>query len=116
MTGTLAGGMPAWAAAGLPIAATPLLAPGQVDPAAVIDVRQESEYASGHLPGARNIELGSLPGRAPAVTGRPVVLMCGHGERATTAASVLERAGHQTVAVLTGGPPDWAEATGGRLE
>jgi hydroxyacylglutathione hydrolase len=51
-----------------------------------------------------------------AVTGRPVVLMCGHGERATTAASVLERPGHSAVAVLTGGPPDWAEATGGRLE
>ena len=68
------------------------------------------------VPGARNIELGSLPGRAPAVTGRPAVLMCGHGERATTAASVLERAGHPAVAVLTGGPPDWAEATGGRLE
>jgi rhodanese-related sulfurtransferase len=53
---------------------------------------------------------------APAVIGRPVVVMCGHGERATTAASLLERAGHPAVAVLTGGPPDWAEATGGRLE
>ena len=116
LAGALAGGMPAWAAAGLPIAVTSLLAPGQVDPAAVIDVRQESEYAGGHLPGARNIELGSLPGRAAAVTDRPVVVMCGHGERATTAASVLERAGHPAVAVLTGGPPDWAAATGGRLE
>jgi hydroxyacylglutathione hydrolase len=116
LAGVLADGMPAWETAGLPIAVTSLVAPGQVDPGTVIDVRQESEYASGHLPGARNVELGSLPGRAPAVTGRPVVLMCGHGERATTAASVLERAGHSAVAVLTGGPPDWAEATGGRLE
>jgi rhodanese-related sulfurtransferase len=115
LAGTLAGGMPAWAAAGLPAAATPLLTPGQVDPAAVIDVRQASEYAGGHLPGARNIELGSLAGQAAAVTGRPVVTMCGHGERATTVASVLERAGHPAVAVLTGGPPDWAQATGGRL-
>ena len=38
--------------------------------------------------------------------------MCGHGERAATAASMLERAGHTAVAVLPGGPPEWAEATG----
>jgi hydroxyacylglutathione hydrolase len=116
LAGALAGGMPAWEVAGLPVAVTSLPAPGQVDPAAVIDVRQESEYAGGHLPGARNIELGALTSQAAAVTGRPVVTMCGHGERAATAASVLERAGHPAVAVLTGGPPDWAEATGGRLE
>ena len=115
LAGALAGGRPAWEAAGLPIAVTPLLTPAQVDPAAVIDVRQASEYADGHLPGARNIELGSLTGQAATVTG-PVVTMCGHGERATTAASVLERAGHTAVAVLTGGPPDWAEATGRSLD
>jgi len=115
LAGALAGGRPAWEADGLPIAVTPLLTPAQVDPAAVIDVRQASEYADGHLPGARNIELGSLTGQAATVTG-PVVTMCGHGERATTAASVLERAGHTAVAVLAGGPPDWAEATGRSLD
>ena len=50
------------------------------------------------------------------VEGRPVVTMCGHGERAVTAASLLERAGHGAVAVLTGGPPEWADATGLALE
>jgi len=44
------------------------------------------------------------------------VTMCEHGERATTAASVLERAGHTGVAVLTGGPPEWSAATGVALE
>jgi len=29
---------------------------------------------------------------------------------------IVDEAGHSAVAVLTGGPPDWAEATGGRLE
>ena len=116
LAGALAGGMPAWHAAGHPAAVTPLLTPGQVDPAAVIDVRQVSEYADGRLPGARNIELGALAGQAASVAGRPVVTMCGHGERAATAASVLERAGHTGVAVLAGGPPDWARATGVALE
>ena len=96
--------------------AIPLLTRGQVDPAAVIDVRQASEYAAGHLPGGRNIELGVLPSQAARVQGRPVVTMCGHGERAATAASVLERAGHTAVAVLAGGPPDWSDATGVALE
>jgi hydroxyacylglutathione hydrolase len=114
--GILDGGMAAWEAGGWPVAVTSLLTPGQVDPAAVIDVRQAGEYAGGHLPGARNIELGALARQAAAATGRPVVTMCGHGERAATAASLLERAGHTAVAVLAGGPPDWAEATGLVLE
>ena len=112
LAGALEGGMAAWEAAGQPVAVTPLLAPGQVDPADVIDVRQASEYAAGHLPGARNIELGSLAGQAATIQDRPVVVMCGHGERAATAASVLERAGHTAVAILPGGPQQWAAATG----
>jgi hydroxyacylglutathione hydrolase len=79
LTGTLAGGLPAWEAAGQPAAATPLLTPGQVDPATVIDIRQASEYTGGHLPGARNIELGALTSQAPGVEGRPVETMCGQG-------------------------------------
>jgi hydroxyacylglutathione hydrolase len=116
LAGTLAGGMPAWAAAEQPVAVTRLLTPGQVDPAAVLDVRQAGEYAGGHLPGARNIELGALTSHAADLDARPIVTMCGHGERAATAASVLERAGHTAVGVLPGGPPDWAQATGRRLE
>ena len=116
IAGMLAGGMPAWEAAEQLVAATPLLAPRQVDPATVIDVRQASEYRIGHPPGARNIELGALDGSAASVEAGPVVTMCGHGERAASAASVLERAGHTAVAVLAGGPPDWADATGLVLE
>ncbi|MFJ8129555.1 rhodanese-like domain-containing protein [Streptomyces hydrogenans] len=38
------------------------------------------------------------------------VVACGHGERAMTAASLLERAGHTGIAVLDGGPADYAAA------
>jgi hydroxyacylglutathione hydrolase len=38
--------------------------------------------------------------------------MCGHGERAMGAASMLERAGHRDLTVLRGGPQDWVNATG----
>jgi rhodanese-related sulfurtransferase len=91
---------------------TPLLAPDQTGTTAVLDVRQASEFHTGHLPGAAHIELGELPGQS--VPG-PVVTMCGHGERAMTAASILERSGHPAVGVLDGGPQDWADATGTAL-
>jgi hydroxyacylglutathione hydrolase len=41
--------------------------------------------------------------------------MCGHGERAMSAASLLARAGRSDVTVLEGGPDDWAEKTGNAL-
>ena len=116
LAGALAGGMAAWRASGQPVAVTPLITPGHVEPASVVDVRQAAEYAGGHLPGARSMELGGLASAAADLTGRPLVTMCGHGERAATAASVLERAGIAEVAVLRGGPGDWARATGQPLE
>jgi hydroxyacylglutathione hydrolase len=116
LAGTLAGGIAAWEAAGHPAAVTPLLAPAQVEPGRVVDVRQATEYAAGHLPWARGIELGSLADAAAGLARGPVVTMCGHGERAATAASVLERAGLTGTAILPGGPEDWAQVTGQPLE
>jgi rhodanese-related sulfurtransferase len=83
------------------------------------DTHLHADFLSGARgPGARAPGRGraALTGQAAGVAGRPVVTMCGHGERAATAASVLERAGHTGVAVLTGGPPDWSAATGVTLE
>ena len=82
----------------------------------VLDVRQVSEFAGGHLPGARNVELGEVPASADDLPDGPTVVMCGHGERAMTGASLLERAGHRDVSVLVGGPDDWASAHGTALE
>ncbi len=45
-----------------------------------------------------------------------MTLMCGHGERAMTAASILAAAGRPDLAVAVGGPADWAAATGRNLE
>ena len=41
----------------------------------------------------------------------PMVVMCGHGERAMTGASLLQRAGHRDVRVLDGGPDDLVAAS-----
>ncbi|GHI04121.1 hydrolase [Streptomyces cellostaticus] len=81
----------------------------------VLDVRQDAERVAGHIPGAVGIELGDLSARTDEVPAGAVV-HCGHGERAMTAASLLQRAGHHGLAVLAGGPDDWAKATGRSLE
>jgi len=115
IVGELAGGMPAWTAADGPIITTRLVRPDEVA-GTVLDVRQDSEYAAGHLPGAVHIELGTLPRSTDAAAAGPAVVMCGHGERAMTGATLLERAGHRDLAVLVGGADDWAKATGRTLD
>ncbi|WP_449061221.1 MBL fold metallo-hydrolase [Planomonospora algeriensis] len=110
--GELAGGMSAWDG---PTQSIALVGVDRLEGMQVLDVRQDAEYVSGHIPGAAHIELGSLPARADAAPDGPVVVMCGHGERAMTAASLLARTGHRTVRVLEGGPGDWAEQAGRTL-
>lgn len=121
LAGELAGGVESWAAAGYEVATTGMLAAAEVEPDHhhVLDVRQDAELATGHLPRARHIELGSLPAETvPHGDGSDprVVTMCGHGERAATAASLLERQGHRDLAIVEGGPDDWARARGDRLD
>ncbi|MEJ2855077.1 MULTISPECIES: MBL fold metallo-hydrolase [unclassified Saccharothrix] len=108
-------GLDGWVAAGQPTSATRLVSPREVEGVRVLDVRQRAEYAGGHLPGADHVELGELPARVADLPDEPTVVMCGHGERALGAASLLERAGLRDVAVLAGGPREWADATGGAL-
>jgi hydroxyacylglutathione hydrolase len=114
LAGELADGLRGWTDAGFDVSRNRLSTPLSADPRTVVDVRQGFEFATGHVPGAANIELGSLDAAANDLAGREVVVMCGHGERAATAASVLERAGVTGVAIQAGGPQDWAAATPGR--
>jgi hydroxyacylglutathione hydrolase len=119
LVGELAGGMAAWRDAGLPEAQLPLVHAEQLDEQAgvVLDVRQASEVAGGHLPGALAVELGALADdrQQEELPQGPVTVMCGHGERAMTAASLLERAGRKDLRVARGGPKEWRRATGRAL-
>ena len=114
LAGELAGGMAGWRAAGLPEQAVPLVGPDQAGAGPVLDVRQASEVADGHLPGAVTVELGALgDGALPAaVPEGPLTVMCAAGQRAMTAASLLQQHGHDQVRVLLGSAEDWARATG----
>lgn len=116
LVGEVGGGIDAWRAAGEPVGSIPVVAPGELADTPVVDVRQHAEFAGGHVPGARHIELGALPVKVAEVPAGPTVVMCGRSERAMSAASVLARAARNDVSVLDGGPGDWANATGGSVE
>jgi len=106
LAGELVGGVDTWRDAGRTLAATPLVHAAGADGRQVLDIRQTSEFAAGHVPGAAHVELGSLAGSADGVPDTSLLVHCGHGERAMSAASLLERAGYTDVAVLVGGPDE----------
>jgi hydroxyacylglutathione hydrolase len=115
LAGHLNGGMAAWISDGGPQQTIELLTADRIAGRPVLDIRQTAEHTTGHIAGAVHIELGDLPVRT-ADAPHDAVVACGHGERAMTAASLLQRAGHQGLAVLDGGPSDWSKATGRPLE
>ncbi len=96
-----------------PLAARDLIAAGGVE---VIDVRDATEFAAGHLAGARNIPL-SLFKADPkgSVKAARVLFVCAKGIRSATAASAAEEAGVSHVYSLDGGTSAWS-AAGLRLE
>jgi hydroxyacylglutathione hydrolase len=108
--GVLAGGMDAWTADGRPVARIPLVSAGEVDGRRIVDIRQQAEHEAGHAAGSLHVELGSLATDEVTLDDGPLLVHCGHGERAMSAASLLSRAGHRDVAVLAGGPDDLAQA------
>jgi hydroxyacylglutathione hydrolase len=111
--GELAGGIAAWTASGRSVSTIPLVNADGIS-SQLIDVRQVNEFNAGHVPGAVNVELGAVP--SAALPRGELTVMCGHGERAMTAASILAASGHDRVSVFDGGPDTWSAATGRPLQ
>ncbi len=80
-------------------------------PLTVIDVRGESEWHSGHLPGAMHIPLGQLADRIGELPATPIVVQCQTGSRSNIAASLLQKMGRDDVHNLTGGYTAWRAKT-----
>jgi len=115
VVGYLAGGMESWIAAGLPVAKTRLLRVEDMQReralAMVLDVRNDTEWESGSIPGARHVMLGDLPNAmAEMAKGSKIITMCGSGYRSSVAASLLERAGFADVSSMDGGTAAWVQA------
>jgi rhodanese-related sulfurtransferase len=83
---------------------------GRADAPLVLDVRSAEEFASGHVPGARNVEYDEVEARlAELGPAREVVVYCERGPRASKAAAVLSAAGF-AVKHLAGHMSGWREA------
>ena len=115
LAGAIVGGIDAWKAAGLPVTSSELVDVRRLD-RPVVDVRQDNEVAAGHIPDSLHVELGDISEQDAELPTGELAVMCGHGERAATAASLLERAGRTDIAVVIGGPDDWQAATGEDLD
>ncbi|MFJ7056084.1 rhodanese-like domain-containing protein [Streptomyces albidoflavus] len=79
-------------------------------PAAVLDVRRDSERSGRRIEGSLHIPLHTLAGRLGELPEGPVWVHCAGGMRAAVAASLLDAAGHEVVAVDDS--LDHAEAAG----
>jgi len=83
--------------------------------AKVIDVREESEWASGHARGAQHVGKGvierDIEKKIPDKSAE-IILYCGGGYRSVLAADVLQRMGYTNVASMAGGWRGWQEAAG----
>ena len=76
----------------------------------LVDVREDGEFAAGHLPGAVHIGKGVIERDIEAKVpdpATPLVLYCGGGFRSALAADALQKMGYTNVISMDGGWRDW---------
>jgi rhodanese-related sulfurtransferase len=121
--GLLSGGWTSWNAELRPVAKLPRVRVEEIGPlldtmpaSQVLDAREREEYEAGHIPGSVNVpwhDITAIPtGIDP---DQRVLVICASGQRAGTAASLLQHFGAADVVhVVGGGVPRWG-ALGGTL-
>lgn len=83
------------------------------DDALVLDVREDKEFAAGHIPKAKHIPLGQLGKRINELDKfktKPVLVTCRSGQRSARACGMLKKAGFETVYNQAGGIIAWERA------
>lgn len=74
----------------------------------LVDVREETEYEDGHLPGAINIPLSDFQNQYDAISeDTPVVLVCARGGRSSMAAAFMLAQGYDEIFNLIEGTMEW---------
>ena len=87
------------------------IAPAEVDAlaragAAILDVRDQEEFETGHIEGASNVSRGTLEMRIQEVVpdkNTPIVCYCAGGNRGALAADTLQKMGYTRVVSIAGG-------------
>lgn len=83
------------------------------EPVLLLDVREESEFAAGHLPGARWLGKGIIERDIESIVPDPdteIVLYCGGGFRSALAADNLQKMGYTAIISMDGGFRGWKAA------
>ena len=79
----------------------------------LVDVREESEFAKDHLPGAIHMGKGvierDIEARVPELN-KEMILYCGGGFRSALAADNLQKMGYTRVISMDGGIRGWRES------
>jgi rhodanese-related sulfurtransferase len=75
----------------------------------IIDVRSAEEYALGHIAGAVNVPLETLPLAERGLPDGPIITACSMGTRAGRAAELLDLAGRTAFSII-GGTKAWQAA------
>lgn len=78
----------------------------------ILDVREESEYAKDHVPGAVHVGKGILERDVEEKVPDPateIILYCGGGFRSALAADALQQMGYTNVLSMDGGIREWRE-------
>ncbi|MEE9276749.1 MAG: rhodanese-like domain-containing protein [bacterium] len=120
--GFIAGGMGAWIGEGLSCDTLPQVTVRQLRERLggtkengwrVVDVREDGEWAEGHIEGARHMNFKSMGDRAvefPFPREESLALVCATGLRSSTGTSLLRRHGFRNVRNVTGGMTAWRAA------
>jgi hydroxyacylglutathione hydrolase len=111
LKGLVGGGIGAWQAAGLETASTPAIDPAELarrldaGNMTLLDVREDDEWDEGHVEGSLHVPYHELRDGVPAEIPRdePVAVACSAGNRSSLAASLLRRAGLESVVHVTDG-------------
>jgi hydroxyacylglutathione hydrolase len=111
--GYLHGGMTSWRQEKRPIQRVQRMPleelPTHAELVQILDVRERSEWDAGHIPGSAFTAWHDIDGMPDGLDPeRPIAVVCGSGQRAAVAASLIARAGaREVIHVVEGGVPKW---------
>jgi rhodanese-related sulfurtransferase len=84
------------------------------DKAVVVDVRDATEFAAGHVIGAKNLPLADLEAKLPGAVknkASPLIFVCANGATANRGVVIAKKLGYENAHSLTGGMGAWRAAS-----